>query len=182
MLQSFDKGTPLPFEAVFATYSSSFDRLYHLGARNFLILSVPPMNVTEGDKQVERLQPAVQIDEFNRRLANMREKLRKRHQGSTYFLFDAHRLWISAMYSPRGFKQLKESKNVTSHCQYFATGSRDRQDKEKSCADAQLKSFWIDQTQPSQAMHDLTASAVASSCFGEGGPVGFCSTRSDGSP
>ncbi len=50
----------------------------------------------------------------------MREKLAKRHNDVTMFLFDAHTLFNEALDQPKAFVPTAELRNVTAYCPAYA--------------------------------------------------------------
>lgn len=166
IVRSLQKRIQIPFEAVFAAYSSSFDRLYRLGARNFLIINVPPIDIVLNQNYARQIDLADQIREFNGRLINMHHKLLRRHHGATYFFYNVHKLWTQVVQKPESFRMTMSLKNVTGYCEYYATQSTDPNDIHEGCKDGRAEYFWLDNKRPTHAVQRLTAAVMAQDCFG----------------
>ena len=168
----------LPYEAIFATYSSSFDRLHALGARNFLIINVPPVDTVIVTNMDHKSSPQAYIKDFNIRLDQMHKKLRRRHKDATYFLFDVHSVWSRVLQAPHDFGHYTDLRNVTGWCPYYAWHSSNLTESYSDCGEARQHFFWLDNKHPTHAVQNLTAAIIAEDCFETSGRRGYCRSGS----
>lgn len=65
-------------------------------------------NNTVFPEDMGEAEPLIEILGFNDRIANMKDKILRRHSDATVFLFDVHSLWIRALGRPAAFRQTAE--------------------------------------------------------------------------
>ena len=105
LIVSFHELERTPVEKVLESYHSYLDQLYEMGARNFVLFSVPPMDqpYAKGKPGIDEL--AEDIATFNRLLHKTRDQFIKKHKGVNAWLFDAHALFSDIIDRPKTFYQ-----------------------------------------------------------------------------
>ncbi|KAL9059270.1 MAG: hypothetical protein Q9162_001307 [Coniocarpon cinnabarinum] len=127
VLDAVRQSISIPYEPIFATYASSLDRLHGIGARNFLLLNVPPLDAIQGPDAIFGAA-ADYINEFNARLDKMHETWVGHHPGVKMFLFDVHGLWMRLIRNPEYFAEYGDFQNVIGWCPGYAWHSNDLED------------------------------------------------------
>jgi phospholipase/lecithinase/hemolysin len=113
------------YDAIFATYAGLLDQVYEAGARNFLFLSVPPVNLSplilnQADNGYASEYEGRVIADWNARLANMTAKFKAKHAGVTTFVHDTNALFTKIIKDPKSFEQTAGLRNVTGYCKAYA--------------------------------------------------------------
>jgi phospholipase/lecithinase/hemolysin len=113
------------YDAIFSTYSGLLDQVYNTGARNFLFLSVPPVNLSplilnQADNGYASEYEGRIIADWNSRLANMTAQFKAKHAGTTTFIHDTNALFTKVIRNPKSFAQTADLKNVTAFCKAYA--------------------------------------------------------------
>ena len=117
-----DNATTL-YDSIFKVYGGLLDQVYDTGARNFLFLSVPPVNLApltlqNGDWSIENEGKMIGV--WNEKLANMTAAFNARHKNNTTtFIHDTHGLYSAALKDPKAFPQTAGIKNTTSWCKAY---------------------------------------------------------------
>lgn len=108
------------YDQIFAEYGGLLDQVYETGARNFLFLTVPPVNLApltleNGDYAIEN--EGKMIDVWNEKLKNMTTAFNARHaNASNIFIHDTHGVFDKALKDPTAFEQTSGLKNTTGYC------------------------------------------------------------------
>jgi hypothetical protein len=111
------------YDQIFTLYGSLLDQVYETGARNFLFLSVPPVNLApltlEKDAwSVETEGKAITV--WNEKLKNMTAAFDSRHKGTTKtFIHDTYGVYSAAIKDPKAFPQTAGLKNTTTWCKAY---------------------------------------------------------------
>jgi phospholipase/lecithinase/hemolysin len=113
------------YDAIFSTYSGLLDQIYSTGARNFLFLSVPPVNLSplilnQADDGYAKEYEGRVIADWNARLANMTAQFKAKHTGVTTFIHDTNGLYTKVIQDPKSFEQTAGLKNVTAFCKAYS--------------------------------------------------------------
>lgn len=155
----------VPVEALAASYAASFERLYRDGARNFLMLNVPRIDLILGDKS-GALRANIML--LNNMLLSLKTKLEKRHADIMLFYFDTFELYSQVVDDPTSFIQTTNLKNLTSFCPDYANNTQNGGELAHipACGAARDEYFWHDDRHPTEVLHNVTAFAVARDCFG----------------
>jgi phospholipase/lecithinase/hemolysin len=113
------------YDAIFTRYTGQLDQLYKTGARNFLFLSVPPvqlapltLNKDDGGYSVEN-EGKVILD-WNKRLSAMTAAFKKSHTEANLFVHDTYKVYDDVIKSPKAWPQTSGLKNVTGYCAAYA--------------------------------------------------------------
>lgn len=111
---------PTLYDQIFAVYDGLLESIYATGARNFLFLSVPPVNLApltleNGDYAIENEGKMIEL--WNAKLKNMTGAFAKRHEGKTnIFHHDTHGLFTQVIKDPKTYEQTAGLKNTTGYC------------------------------------------------------------------
>lgn len=118
-------GNATLYDAIFAVYAKQLDDLYAVGARNFLFLSTPPVNLApltlgkdDGGYAVEK-EGEVILD-WNKRLEGMVEAFQGKYPGTTKaFVHNTWGVFKSVIEDPKIFVQTAGLRNVTGYCEAY---------------------------------------------------------------
>ena len=92
-------------------------QLYSWGARQFLLLNVPPIDRAQEDRKGEIRRD---VYEFNAHLERMHAKLVSRHPDAAFYLFDINTLWSEALDKPTKFTQTSKLKKLDEPCDIYS--------------------------------------------------------------
>jgi phospholipase/lecithinase/hemolysin len=112
------------YDTIFSTYASLLSDVYATGARNFLFLSVPPVNLApltlnQDDGGYATENEGKVILEWNKRLSAMVEAFQANHSGTTAFVHDTWGLYNAVIEDPGAYEQTAGLKNVTGYCEAY---------------------------------------------------------------
>jgi len=167
-----------------AAYSANLETLYDSGARRFLLLNVPPLDLAPGapDDSAKRAMLKTAVDTFNTALLTLAHTLRSSHIDITLQLFDANALLTSLMQNPSSMEQTKNIQNTTQNCWNYnpdgvpSTSRWERYDEE--CGVSFDAYFWANQLHVTHVVQEGIAAGVVRDCFGRDGDgkgeKGFC--------
>jgi len=186
---------------VIAAYAAVLATLYESGARQFLLLNAPPLDVAPGApnepqelEELEELRKAVVG--FNEAVEVMKEAFVAQNEDASVALFDVNGLLKSLMEDPTGMEQTREIRNTTTNCWDYnpvlrtsrrrdriVTNSRqdalpptqpwDRLDPR--CGIPWDQYFWSNELHPTHRVHEAIAAAVVRDCLASATRKGFCS-------
>jgi phospholipase/lecithinase/hemolysin len=119
---SFSRGaanTSILNDLIFDVYTGLIDSLYYAGARNFLFLNVPPTDrspliTAQGNASVALLK--ADIADWNARVVNLAEGLKKRDRDTNVFTFDTNALFSEVLDDPASFEATSIYQNTTEYC------------------------------------------------------------------
>lgn len=174
---ALEKDKKLPLEAILATYGSSFDRLYALGARHFLIMNTPPVDIIIGPDTFPMKSPKDYVKDLNDGIAGMHKRLLHRHADANFFLFDVNSLWSRVISTPPQFATYADFKNLTNWCTNYAWNSEKLADFQPECGVGREQYFWLDNKHPTHAVQNLTAAMMVEDCFNNPGFRGYCKSN-----
>lgn len=109
---------------IFEKYKELLEKLYDAGARNYVLLNVPPLErmprTTQSSAAETRipLQKAAVAD-WNARLQVLIRDLKKAHKDATIFKYDTYGLFGRVMDTPDRYKETAVYKNTTSQCEAY---------------------------------------------------------------
>ncbi|KAH7396653.1 hypothetical protein DE146DRAFT_44482 [Phaeosphaeria sp. MPI-PUGE-AT-0046c] len=154
------------YDAIFSTYSSLLEQIYDTGARNFLFLSVPPVNLSplitsQADNGYATEYEGRVIADWNARLANMTVQLKAKHTDVTTFIHDTNNLYMKVIEDPKRYEQTAGLKNTTAFCKAYANGTPTWYTKDPSCAFAVNEYLWLNDLHPTFPVHNATAMEIA---------------------
>lgn len=112
------------YDTIFSTYNTLLEQIYTTGARNFLFLSVPPVNLSplilnQNDNGYASEYEGKVILDWNARLKNMTATFKAKHAGVEVFVHDTHALFSKVIADPKSVEQTSGYKNVTGYCDAY---------------------------------------------------------------
>jgi hypothetical protein len=111
------------YDQIFSVYGGLLDQIYDTGARNFLFLSVPPVNLaplTLGNGEWSVENEGKMIGVWNQKLEVMTTAFNARHGNTTKtFIHDTHGLYETALQDPKALLQTVGLKNTTTWCKAY---------------------------------------------------------------
>ncbi|KAH3919065.1 hypothetical protein HBH56_028330 [Parastagonospora nodorum] len=153
------------YDAIFAEYAGLLDQVYDTGARNFLFLNVPPVNlsplITEkaDDGYATEYEGRV-IADWNGRVANMTAQFKAKHAGVTAFVHDTNALFTQVIKDPKSVEQTVGYKNTTAFCKAYANGTPTWYTKDASCDYPVNEYLWLNDLHPTFPVHNATAASI----------------------
>jgi phospholipase/lecithinase/hemolysin len=106
-------------DKIFAEYLTLVEQVYAAGARNFLFLNVPPINLSPSGQannlSIQTLE-ADDIADFNAHVPLMIEKLQAQYADVNAFEFDLNTFWHEILAKPSTAPETAGIKNVTDDC------------------------------------------------------------------
>jgi phospholipase/lecithinase/hemolysin len=113
------------YTAIFSTYATLLDQIYATGARNFLFLNVPPVNLSplitnQNDGGYATEYEGRVIVDWNERLRDMIGVFEKEHADVKIFLHDTNALFKNVLSHPGTLQQTVGLRNVTGYCKAYA--------------------------------------------------------------
>lgn len=154
------------YDAIFTRYTGLLEQVYKTGARNFLFLSVPPVNLApltlnkdDGGWSVEN-EGKIILD-WNKRLTSMTAVFKKKHADANLFVHDTYKVFNDVIKDPRAYPQTTGLKNVTSYCAAYANGTPTWYTKDPSCQYAVNEYLWLNELHPTFPVHNATAASIA---------------------
>ncbi|KAF2796946.1 carbohydrate esterase family 16 protein [Melanomma pulvis-pyrius CBS 109.77] len=152
-------------DLIFAEYESLLTQVYATGARNFLFLSVPPVNLApltlaNGNWSIEN--EGIAIRDWNRRLADLTTRFKAgRNESVNTFVHDTHAVFDAVIRDPASFEQTSGVKNTTGFCKAYANGTPTWYTSDPSCPYAVNEYFWLNDLHPTFPVHNATAASIA---------------------
>ncbi|KAF1911125.1 hypothetical protein BDU57DRAFT_462341 [Ampelomyces quisqualis] len=153
------------YDAIFSTYASLLDQVYATGARNFLLLNVPPVNLSplitsQPDNGYATEYEGRVISDWNKRVVAMTAQLKAKHSDVTTFVHDTNALYLDVIKDPRVYEQTKGLKNVTAFCKAYANGAPTWYTKDPTCQYAVNEYLWLNDLHPTFPVHNATAASI----------------------
>ena len=99
------------------SYANTLDTLYHFGARRFLILNCPPLELMPGGLRTELA--IAMVNGYNQLLGDVQKHFLAQHSTDVeaeMYLFDVHALLADIIADPSITVQTKGLKNTTDNC------------------------------------------------------------------
>ncbi|KAF1956936.1 hypothetical protein CC80DRAFT_411548 [Byssothecium circinans] len=158
----FDNSTAL-YDQIFTVYDGLLEQVYETGARNFLFLSVPPVNLApltleNGDYAIETEGKAIGV--WNQKLGNLTQAFGKKHTDARLFIHDTFGLYNNVIKNPAAYDQTKGLKNTTGYCAAYQNGTPTWYTKDPSCAYAVNEYLWLNNLHPTFPVHNATAASI----------------------
>ncbi|KAJ4993782.1 cellulose-binding gdsl lipase [Stagonosporopsis vannaccii] len=154
------------YDAIFARYSGLVEQVYATGARNFLFLSVPPVQLApltlgqnDGGYAVENEGRV--IADWNKRVVALTKAVKKKHSNANLFVHDTYKVFDDVIKNPKSFPQTSGLKNVTGFCAAYANGTPTWTTKDPSCQYAVNEYLWLNDLHPTYPVHNATAASIA---------------------
>ena len=152
------------FDATFHVYAGLLDELYHAGARNFLFINVPPVNLaplttSQGPSSISAEGAA--IEGFNDWISNLAYSVEYTYPDSTVFQFDTHSLFDQVLEYPAAYPQTSGYKNTTAFCVAYENGTPALNTFDPSCGIPVDQYFWLNSLHPTYHVQDVMAQLIA---------------------
>lgn len=148
---------------IFDVYGKVVDELYMSGARNFLFISVPPVDrsplTTAQGPNASALERAA-IATFNTQIKSLASNLTRTHPQAATFLFDANTLFSTVLDNPQTYPETAGYKNTTEYCFAYENGTATMTQLNASCVYPVNEYFWLNSLHPTYPMHNLTAKEI----------------------
>ncbi|CAD6575220.1 MAG: hypothetical protein ASARMPREDX12_007151 [Alectoria sarmentosa] len=148
------------FESLFAIYAFLLEQLYLTGARNFLILNIPPLDLMPFSRKWGHPVPPRAVSDWNARLAYLASSLTHVHPDVTVFQFDTHALFTKVIDDPKSYQQTAIYKNTADNCEEYKAASK-KNDFDEVCGMELENYLWHDALHPTTAVHEAMAAQVA---------------------
>ncbi|KAL9085800.1 MAG: hypothetical protein Q9165_007432 [Trypethelium subeluteriae] len=161
---SFANKNPTLNPEIFKVYSNLVDQLYVSGARRFLFLNVPPLDLTprtvaEGpDAQATE---KADITDFNHRLSKLTQNLTSTYSDAHAVQFDVHKLFSKILDNPTAIAETVGYKNVTDWCKHYENGTPKWDTFHPRCGVAVNEYLWLNNLHPTYPIHNATAHSIA---------------------
>lgn len=154
------------YDAIFTRYDGLLEQLYTFGARNYLFLNVPPVQLApltlskdDGGYAVETEGKV--IGDWNARVTKLSKAFKKRHADANLFVHDTYKVFDDVIKNPKAWEQTSGLKNVTGFCKAYANGTPTWTTKDPSCQYAVNEYLWLNDLHPTYPVHNATAASVA---------------------
>ncbi|GAA5993447.1 hypothetical protein JCM10908_002194 [Rhodotorula pacifica] len=152
---------------IFATWSNMIAQLYSLGARNFLILSIPPTQRTpfiSGLPSAVRALYESDLKGFNEALTNFVNTIEPAYAGSKVTFFDTQAVFADILdnYRSYGFK------NNSTYCDIYASIKTQPALSLPQCGIPLAQYVWWNSGHPSWPVHQILASKIAKALLANG--------------
>ncbi|KAL5118841.1 hypothetical protein ACEQ8H_003163 [Pleosporales sp. CAS-2024a] len=153
------------YDAIFKEYAALLHDVYDTGARNFLFLNVPPVNLSplitmQDDAGYATEYEGRAIADWNARLAAMVDRFAQTKPGVASFVFDTNALFRKVIEDPTTFDQTAGYKNTTAYCKAYENGTPTWYTKDPSCDYPVNQYLWLNSLHPTFPLHNATAAAI----------------------
>ena len=137
-------------------------QLYELGARNFVLHTVPPIDRAPGKVPADRRLEANVVNDFNYRIKELFKAFTSAHEDISALLFDLSGLCSQIISNPATFPQTANLKNTTGLCEAYKSKEVPSIDyKDPSCEYAVDEYFWLNELHPTYPVHEAHAAQLA---------------------
>ncbi|KAI4199839.1 MAG: hypothetical protein LQ350_004370 [Teloschistes chrysophthalmus] len=189
ILATYAKGDRSFTDPIFAAYKQNLEDLYTAGARNFLILNTPPMELMPvfsnglgaSDWQIPQVannQSLVRqaVQDFNAEIPDLISSFTSAHSDATMFVYDVHALFLnmlsgtSASNALTSQHQLKPLQNLQTACPFYTQykpGTRQPVDylgeddfDDSRCGGSVGTYFWLNGIHVTWPVHKVMAGAI----------------------
>ncbi|KAJ4253744.1 hypothetical protein NW762_010138 [Fusarium torreyae] len=151
---------------IFKSFRYRIDTLYMAGARNFLFLTVPPLEhaprVTGSSASATRIPlMANATADWNSRYRVFQKRIKYLHPQATVFIYDTCPLFQKVIDDPAQFKETAVYKDSDTYCKAYQSGTEEIDTKVDECEYAANEYLWLNSFHPTSPMHKLLAKDVA---------------------
>ncbi|KAM0797630.1 hypothetical protein BDR22DRAFT_810135 [Usnea florida] len=156
------------FTSLFAIYAFLLEQLYQTGARNFLLLDIPPLNLLPFSHKWGHPVPPPAIILWNTMLSALATQLSTTHPDATIFQYSTHTLFTSVIADPTSYPPTALYVNTTNNCEVY----RDAREKgvfKEECGVAVERYLWRDALHPTTGVQEAMAGGIARMLEGPGG-------------
>ncbi|KAL9607885.1 MAG: hypothetical protein Q9167_007248 [Letrouitia subvulpina] len=152
--------TTTTLDAVFSSYETSLSTLYDSGARNFLVINLPPLELAPqfngADDATKAEEVKTAIEAFNGRVPDLLEQLRGTHGDASWQWYDLHELFERTIEDQGQAEMAEIGKNAL-------TNVRDKSPPGSSGGGNEGAEgyFWLNEIHPTRAVHQVLAKEIA---------------------
>ena len=153
---------------VFYSYRTNIDTLYAQGARNFLILNVPPLDLAPAfnTEHIEAGLLANAITDFNFRISKLVSAVSDSYPDAAFFGYDTHSLFQRILNDPASMMGLINHVplvNLIATCQAYKNPQTlpSLGFFQKKCGVPVDQYFWMSGYHPTWPVHKLLAEQIA---------------------
>lgn len=107
-------------QATFQTYDRALHTLYLAGARNFMLINLPPIDLSPPLEGTERSVTGDSVRLYNKQIELSMQRLRHSHSDVTMFSLDVNRLIRQVIQNPDSFQATKNVHDTTHYCPTYA--------------------------------------------------------------
>ena len=160
---SYAEEVPSVYESYLATYADLVNRVYNAGARNFLFLTVPPVDrspLTTRQGSDFSAKERIHIQQWNDGVVQLAADLRRKPD-TTVFVFDAHTPFSRVMDDPAAFPETAIYRDTTSFCEAYSGGTEKPDSRLPECPHAVNQYLWLNDLHPTYPIHRLWAKLIA---------------------
>lgn len=118
------KNSTETFPEIFSKYGDLLDKLYGIGAQNFLFLNVPALErsprVTQSSAAAERIplmKAAVSL--YNSQLQDLLSTIKKKYSDATFFHLDTYKYFNQVQSKPKSFIETSGYRNTSTYCSAY---------------------------------------------------------------
>ncbi|KAI8935304.1 hypothetical protein NX059_007891 [Plenodomus lindquistii] len=113
------------YDAIFSEYGGLLDDVYATGARNFLFLSVPPINLapltlSNNDSGYSVREMGKVVLDWNERLDGLAKEVKTKYKDTSVFVHDTYGVFDAVIKDPKVYPQTQGLKDVTTYCKAYA--------------------------------------------------------------
>ncbi|KAM0258739.1 hypothetical protein ACHAPA_011112 [Fusarium lateritium] len=163
---SYSDRTSKTYDVSFQSYKNRIESLYKDGARNFLLLTVPPLQHTpritkssDASRKARSITEAVQ--DWNKRIRLLQAQFLKAHPSANVFVYDTYPLFQQVYQRPSQFKETSVYKDTKNYCTKYAKGTKTPETKLDGCKYAADEYLWINDLHPTSPIHRLLGKDIA---------------------
>ncbi|GJD01239.1 cellulose-binding gdsl lipase [Colletotrichum higginsianum] len=143
-------------------YQGLAAELYAAGARNFVWLTVPPVDRTPmllAENADAQTLAREDIADFNGRVGDMARNVTG-WEGANAWVVDANAVFNGALDNVGAFEATKGLKNTTGYCEAYENGTGAEDTLVESCTYRVNEYFWLNSLHPTYPIHDAVAETV----------------------
>ncbi|CAK7210033.1 hypothetical protein SCUCBS95973_000655 [Sporothrix curviconia] len=166
---------------IFAVYADLVGLLYNAGARNFVFLTVPPVDRSPmmlADTPEARASEKMDIATFNGLVRQLADSLKDEHgDNANVWVVDTQVPFNAVLDNVAAYPQTANLKNTTSYCEAYQHGGLKPDSFNATCGVPVNEYFWLNSLHPTYPIHDVVAEEISKALVA--GP-NVCGTTSTG--
>jgi len=167
-IHNADDETKEKFPEVHERYKEDLVDLYNLGARNFMLMNIPPIESSPLAETEERVDDWSRwVEEWNKDVLGLAANITVDYPDTTVFMFDTYKLFTAVMTDPCSHTETCAFRDTTTFCGAYAFGTDDWNSKSEECEYRVDEYLWMNDIHPTARMHNLTAKAMAEAMMAE---------------
>ncbi|KAI0593252.1 hypothetical protein F4775DRAFT_523188 [Biscogniauxia sp. FL1348] len=149
---------------IFDVYAGLVGALRDAGARNFVFVSVPPVDrspLTAGQGADAAAREKAAIATWNGRVGDLAAALKADTPEANVWVYDANASFGAVMDDPGAYEATAGLKNTTDYCAAYENGTSDQDTLDPSCGVAVNEYFWLNNLHPTSPIHEVVALEIA---------------------